>query len=114
MDNASIKWKTGAPETDALVLEIEHFDARGMRHLYGRADYFGRRNSFKMDIWATADKCLLMRFWSRCKEIDWRSYEIKGINLAEVPKRSKSIGLSESWIPAVVRQVYEQWIDEEF
>ena len=32
-------WDSKAPAKDAKVEEIEHFDARGMRHVYGRRPF---------------------------------------------------------------------------
>ena len=84
-------WESDAPDTDAVVSEIEHFDARGMRRVYGRGDHFGRNWSFNMDIWKTRDERLLMRCWSRCEDIDWRSFEIKGVDLAEISESPKCI-----------------------
>jgi len=107
-------WESDAPDTDALVSEIEHFDARGMRRVYGRGDHFGRHCSFNMDIWKTRDGRLLMRCWSRCEDIDWRSFEIKEVDLAEISESPKCTGFIESWVPGAVRQAYDQWISEEF
>lgn len=114
MEGTLTSWESDAPDADAVVSEIEHFDARGMRRVYGRGDHFGRYRSFNMDIWKTRDGRLLMRCWSRCKNIDWRSFEIKGVELAEISERVKCTGFLESWVPWPVRQAYEQWITEEF
>jgi len=94
-DNLSI-WESEAPETDAMVTEIDHFDARGMHRVYGRSDHFGRHCIFNMDIWKTRDERLLMRCWSRCEDTDWCSFEIKGVDLAEIPERPQSSGFLES------------------
>jgi len=99
---------------DATVEEIEHFDARGMRRVYGRSDQFARYRSFNMDIWKTCGGRLLMRCWSRCEDIDWRSFEITGVDLTEIPEREKSSGFQESWVPQAVRRVYDHWINEEY
>jgi len=107
-------WDSKPPAKDAKVEEIEHFDARGMRNVYGRGDQFGRHRYFHMDIWKTSDERLLMRFWSRCQEIDWRSFEIIGLDLRKIPEREKASGSGESWVPRAVRRTYNRWIDEEF
>jgi len=107
-------WDSDAQALDASVEEIEDFDAKGMRRVYGRGDHFGRHHSFNMDIWKTSDGRLLMRCSSRCIDIDWRSFEIKGVDLAEIPELDKSKGFEESWVPKSVRQAYEDWIYEEF
>jgi len=51
MEDDLTYWDSKPPETDATVEEIDHFDARGMRRVYGRGDHFGRHRSFNMDIW---------------------------------------------------------------
>jgi hypothetical protein len=109
-----IFWDTTAPATQAHAEWIEHFDARGMRRVYGRGDRFGRDATFNMDIWKTCDGRLLMRCWSRGSEIDDRSFEITGVDVSAIPPRDKEHGLPESWVPKAVREVYEEWIREEF
>ena len=113
MDDALTYWDSEAPAMDAIMKEIEHFDARGMLRVYGRGDNFGRYRSFNMDIWKTCDGRLLMRCWSRCEDIDWRSFAIKGVNLVEIPERAKETGFRESWVPKAARKAYNQWIQEE-
>jgi len=107
-------WDTESLNMDARVEEIEHFDARGMYCVYGRGDHFGRHHYFHMDIWKTRDGRLLMRCWSRCKDIDWRSFEIRGMDMVEIPARDKKTGFEESWVPEALRKAYDQWIQEEF
>ena len=114
MEDTLTHWESDVPDTDAVVLEIEHFDARGMCRAYRRGDNFGRHRSFNMDIWRTLDGRLLMRCWSHCEDIDWRSFEIKGVDLAEISERSKYKDFPDLWIPRSARQAYEQWINEEF
>jgi hypothetical protein len=114
MEDALTYWESEAPEMDVTMEEIDHFDARGMRRVYGRGDSFGRYRSFNMDIWKTRDERLLMRCWSRCREIDWRSFEIRGADLAEIPERGKSSGFQESWVPHATRLAYENWIEDEY
>jgi len=114
MEDALTYWDSEAPTMDARVEEIEHFDARWMCCVYGRGDHFGRHRSFNMDIWKTRDGRLLMRCWSRCVHIDWRSFEIKGVDPVEIPEGDKKTGFRESWVPKTVRKVYNQWIQEEF
>ena len=99
---------------DARVEEIEHFDARGMRRVYDRGDNFDRHHSFNMDIWKARDGRLLMRCWSRCEDIDWLSFEIKGVDMVKIPVRDKKTGFEESWVPKAVRKAHALWIQEEF
>ena len=114
MKEALIYWDSDPPDTNANVEEIDHFDARGMHRVYGRGDHFGIRCSFHMDIWKTSDERLLMRCWSRRQEVDWRSFEIMGVDFAEIPECHKCKGFLDIWVPGTVRQAYDQWINEEF
>ena len=49
-----------------------------------------------------------------CEDIDWRSFEIKGVDMVEILARDKKTGFGESWVPKAVRKAYAQWIQEEF
>jgi hypothetical protein len=107
-------WESPSPRYKGIKIEmIDYFDARGMKRVYGRGDCFGRNRYFHMDIWATSSGRLLMRCWSRCSEIDGRSFEIFGIDI------EKSIfqphkKMCDDWIPYIVREAYETWIEEEW
>lgn len=115
MKRSLTHWECKPPAQDAQTEEIDHFDARGMCRVYGRGDHFGSvRCSFNMDIWKTSDGRLLMRCWSRREEIGWRSFEIKGVDLASIPKREENKGFPESWVPKSVRNAYNDWIEEEY
>lgn len=114
MMNQFSYWDSEPPAADADVREIEHFDARGMHRVYGRGDHLGRHHTFNMDIWKTRKGRLLMRCWSRCDEIDWRSFEIKGVDQGMIPKDAKTTGFPDSWVPESARNAYEDWIEEEF
>ena len=113
-EEAVTDWDSQPPAIKAQVEELDHFDARGMCRVYGRGDHFGRHRYFHMDIWETRDGRLLMRCWSGCQDIDWRSFEIKGVALAKIPEGNKRTGFGESWVPKAVRNAYDQWILEEF
>jgi hypothetical protein len=108
-----IYWESDPPDTDAEVEWIDHFDARGMRNVYGRGDHFDRRLTFHMDIWMTRNRRLLMRCWSRCGDTDWRSFEIKGVDTSRIPKPHKKEGLQGSWVPEAARKAYSEWIEDE-
>ena len=114
MEDALTYWDSEAPDMDARVEKIEHFDARGMCRVYGRGDHFDRHRSFNMDIWKTRDGRLLMRCWSRCEDIDWRSFEIKVVDPVEIPEGDKKTGFLESWVPNAARKAYDQWMQEKF
>ncbi len=107
-------WESKIPATLGTLEEIDHFDARGMQRVYGRGDHFGRHHSFNMDIWKARNGRLLVRFWSRCGDIDWRSFEITGVDVNEIPEQRGSSPFEESWIPRAVHAAYDRWITEEF
>jgi len=106
-------WDSRPPAKDAEVEEIEYFDARGCTSMWP-GDHFGRHRYFHMDIWKTSDGRLLMRFWSRCQDIDGRSFEILGLDSRKIPEREKDSDFQESWVPRAVRRAYNLWIGQEF
>jgi len=108
-----VQWDSKPPPVIVEVSEIEHFDARGMKRVYGRGDSFGPHRSFHMDIWM--DRCgrLLMRFWSRCADIQGHSFQIKGHDPDGIPGKSHSAVLPELWVPLAARRTYGMWIQEE-
>jgi hypothetical protein len=114
MTYTKMHWGNPLPKYKGIKIEmIDYFDARGMKRVYGRSDYYGRHRTFNMDIWATSSGRLFMRFWSRCYDIDGRSFEIFGIDVA------KSIILPhyemvDDWLPYIVREAYDTWIEDEW
>lgn len=114
MEDVLMYWDSDSPVTGATVEEISHFNARGMCLVYGRSDHLGRHHTFHMDIWMDHNRRLLMRYWSRCEDIDWRSFEIKGVDTSEIPVPDKNKGLQDSWVPKAARNAYYEWIQEEF
>ena len=114
MDDYVAAWGNVFPEYDCVLEEIEHFNARGMRRIYGRNDCFGRYHSFNMDIWQAREGTLFIRLWSRCTEIDWRSFKIIGIDFLTVPCGKAGDFTEDEWIPAAVRRAYDDWITEEW
>ncbi len=107
-------WGSEAPDADATVEEVDHFGARGMRRVYCRGDWFGRHHSLSMDIWLAHDGRLLMKCWSRCRDIDPRSFMITGVDPDGIPERRESEAYEDAWIPMAVRQAYDRWISEEW
>ena len=107
-------WKTisGSRDPEIRVKSIDHFNARGMRRVYGRGDTFqiaGRR-AYKrnLDIWLTREGRLLARFWARATEVDDQSFEIVGIPDPDL--KEKQSGLSEGWVPQRLRDEYDDWL----
>jgi hypothetical protein len=107
-------WCTEDPEIEVTLEEVGHFNARGMRLVYGRCDRFDRHHTFNMDLWVTREGGLFMRCWSRCAEIYWRSFRINGVDLARVPDGRMSDFFQDEWIPVAVRRTYDQWITDEW
>lgn len=55
-----------------------------------------------------------MRLWSHCQDIDERSFEIKGLDASEITKPIRGSVLEDTWVPDIVRNTFNKWIDEEF
>lgn len=92
---------------------IDAFNARGMRRVYGRCDYFGRGRTFNMDVWLTKDGRLLARFWARRDEVDCYSLEVIGHTLPIV-QNNRNYEANEEWVPQCLRVDYDNWVMSEF
>lgn len=110
MDDYLVGWDSEAPDVDAQVDYIEPFDARGMTRVYGRGEGVERHLWFNIDIWKTRDGRLLMRFWSRSKDVYWHSFEITGVDPGHIPEGNSVMGFPDSWIPRAVREEFDRWI----
>ena len=108
-----VQWDSQPPPGDTEASEIPHFDARGMQRVYGRGDHFRPHQSFHMDIWKGRDGRLLMRCWSRCADIDGRSYEIRGVDPGDVPLAGSGKISDDTWVPKAARLAYDEWVAEE-
>ncbi len=101
-------WEGKGPSNPTIQLKlIDHFDARGKHRVYGRGDHFPRL-VLNMDIWRDRNGRLLVRFWSRNREIDWYSYEIMGFMDAIRPEQAIK-EQDEKWVPECLRDEYENW-----
>ena len=109
MDDFSF-WESEAPETTAILEACDPFDARGMRSVYGRVDIIPRAPTYHMDIWRDRRGRLFMRCWSRSDEIEWESWEIKGIDISSIPEREREHCFVDCWLPKAVRDAYENWV----
>ncbi|NLX97525.1 MAG: hypothetical protein GXY83_15260 [Rhodopirellula sp.] len=108
-------WENEATATASIEINhIDHFDARGMRPVYGRSDQFVGKATFHMSLWLDRRGQLLARFWSRSREVHDRSVAIIGLAPEDVPKRDKNEPLSDAWIPESLRQEYDDWISQEW
>lgn len=103
---------SGRRDPGIEVKSIDHFNARGMRRVYGRGDTFslGGKRIYKrnMDIWLTREGRLLARFWARDNEVDDESFEI--IGLSHPPLLEQNSGLSEEWVAQGLRKEYDDWL----
>lgn len=109
--HASI-WSEDGPQSDGITVEqIDGFSARGMRAVYGRGDHFGRQ-IFHMDVWLTREGRFLARFWSRCAEVDWESWEVLGLPISMTKLTDKQPS-HEEFVPTCLRDVYDDWIIRE-
>ena len=98
-------WESEPPTgSSSRVEEIDHFDARGMRRVYGRGDHFVRL-VFNLDVWRSRNGRLFVRFWSRSKGISWCSFELLGTKVPDVTFPS-----SDHWIPECLREQYDDWV----
>lgn len=95
------------------VNHVDHFDARGMRRVYGRGDHHCGGRTFNMDVWLTRSGRLLARFWSRSSEVDGVSLEIIGFS-PTLPPRRKGAALDARWVPQCLRDEYDDWINGEW
>jgi hypothetical protein len=110
MPNSTVAWQQPSDgNSSATVRLIEHFNARGMRRVYGRCDHFHR--SYNMDIWRDRDSRLLVRFWSRSDEVDDESWEIIG---APDTRQLSSPPFDEAWIANCLREKYDEWVIANF
>ena len=106
MTNSVGWWEKEMPADAAVtLLEIEPFNARGMRRVYGREDHFGREVPvFHLDIWKTKEGRLLARFWSRGAEVYHHTHEVLGYGKVDFPKGD------DRWVPDVLRREYDEWL----
>jgi len=110
-----VQWESAPPPKSRIRIEhVPAFDARGMKHVYGRGDKFWRKAAFNMDTWRDRDDNLFARFWSRSGDVDGLSVAIHGIPADLIPERANKEGLSDDWIPKQLRDEYENWITSEW
>ena len=97
-----------APDRRIRLEYIDHFNARGMKCVFGRADWFGNKAAFNLELWKTKDGRLLARLYSRSSEVDNESLEVLGYQFADCPE------LDDRWVPDVLRRYYDRWITANF
>ena len=107
-----VRW--GRPARGGRSLRVEdvpYFSARGMRRVYQRTDRFGHR-SLHLNVWRTRAGRLLARFWSRSYDVDGYSYEVIG-PLPTVRGQPAEAATGEQFVPACLRDEYENWVVSE-
>ena len=63
-----------------------------------------------MDVWITRDGRVLARFWSRCDDVDPRSYEVFGFKPV-LPRQDDVLPrFSERNAPGALRREYDNWM----
>lgn len=100
------------PAPGAKFEYIDHFDARGMRGVYGRGDHWPGKRAMHIDVWLTNNERLVARFWSRSSEVDGMSLEVFGFS-ADLLQPGKLKCLDERWVPQCVRDEYDGWVISE-
>jgi hypothetical protein len=112
---------------NAKVIEIPSFSARGMRLIYGRDDHFPIPNEEEyvrlfgwseirinlrcgMNIWQRKDGRIFLRFRASHKCLESFSFELVGPCVPKELKRGTL--LDESWVPQVLRQRYNEWLED--
>ena len=103
-------WDSEGPNNpEVYIEEIDHFDARGKFQVYGRGDIFGK-TEFDMTIWRGRDRMMLVRFWSKYDDIDWRAFKIVGMLDTDITGNK----MRGDWIPYCLRVEYDDWISDEW
>lgn len=105
-------WDSDSPEFKAIIEEIDHFDARGMRHVFGRRDCFVKYRAFHMDIWLNKSEKLFMRFWARSRYVSSLSFKISGVEVSIIPAKKLHLVCDDYWIPKSVRHAYNDWLED--
>lgn len=108
-----LAWFANGPTSRRIHWKyIGHFDARGMRRVYGRGDHFGSWTA-NMDVWRTRDRRVLARFWSRSHDVDTCSCEVFGLTVPDFDAEHVPAD-GERWIPRCLRDAYDNWVISEF
>ena len=103
-------WDSEGPNSpEVYIEEIDHFDARGKVRVYGRGDHFVEKD-FNMDIWRGRDRMMIVRFWSKDEDIDWRAFKIVGMLYTDITGHRRM----GDWIPYCLRVEYDGWISDEW
>jgi hypothetical protein len=112
------EWNTPARRSPKIRLaEINAFNARGMKWVYGRGEDYSRPGYvFNMSVWLTKDDRLFARFWARSKGISDKSFEVIGFSHEGLPlirNVEQDVYGNEVWAPWCLREAYSDWIDEQ-
>lgn len=100
----------GPPRRKSLrLVPIGRFSARGLRPVYGRGDHF-QVVICMLDMWQRKDGRILVRFSSPRNGCESCSFEVEGYQLPPLLKGSPLLG--EDCVPEIVRDRYEEWVQE--
>ena len=109
-----LDWAEPPASAPAVVLEdIKHFDARGMKFVWGTGVSFPVvRGSFtiKMACWKNKQDEILIRMSTNARGSDTRSFRMTGVSK---PKLARAEHWPVRWIPSVVRREFEEWVADE-
>lgn len=106
-----VSWESDPPQSVRLrIEEIDPFDARGMKRVYGRGDHFPGTPALNIDIWQSRSGRLFARFWSRGEDVDEYSYELHGIPPEAISNRDSDSAFSDAWLPKKFRKKYKDWV----
>lgn len=97
--------ETGSGDPSITFSYIEPFDARVLRRTYARVDHLGRQ-IFNLDVWKSRDGRLLVRLWSRSRDVDTCSLEIHGFSAADRTWQAPC-RMNEQWVPHCLREEYD-------
>jgi len=109
------EWLTPARRSSRVeLIDIPSFDARGMRWVFGRGEWYGRGLDFNLGIWLTEDNRLIARFSRGRRRINSKSVEIIGFFRKKLlTAASSDFYGNEVWAPWCLRSAYSNWIDEQ-
>lgn len=96
----------------AHLEELEDFDARGMRSIFGRVDQFPGLPAFHLDLWLAKGNRVFVRFSSRGSYVGRCSYELHEFKITRETIDGVARYDREALTPPIVRIAYDEWLDD--